>query len=295
MLGGRDPVRVDRLDVLGIGLAAPADQEALGDRLGLVDLALGDRRLADAAGRLGDERERHHRRPREVVARLLVGDVDQLRRSPTAGPSIAERGLDVHARVAGADAQRMRLGRRQSRQQLSVDEQPPHLLERDVADQLLDVDAAVAQRAARAVRLGDLGRERDYALEAGLNFGWLLSSRSCSWRRGLVVHSSDRAGRGRLARRVRPDVHAPPPSSRALVRSGELSARELVQASLAPDRGARAEDQRLHACRAPIRRWRRAGDRSPGDPRPFAGRADRDQGQPRGRRDAADDGQRPVR
>ena len=30
VLGGRDPVGVDRLDVVGVGLAAPADQEALG-------------------------------------------------------------------------------------------------------------------------------------------------------------------------------------------------------------------------------------------------------------------------
>ena len=64
----------------------------------------------------------------------------------------------------------MRLGRRQSRLQLSVDEQPPHLLERDVADELLDVDAAIAQRATRPVRFSDLGRERNYAFEAGLNF-----------------------------------------------------------------------------------------------------------------------------
>ena len=32
VLGGRDPVGVDRLGVVGVGLAAPADQEALGDR-----------------------------------------------------------------------------------------------------------------------------------------------------------------------------------------------------------------------------------------------------------------------
>ena len=32
VLGGGDPVGVDRLDVVGVGLAAPADQEALGDR-----------------------------------------------------------------------------------------------------------------------------------------------------------------------------------------------------------------------------------------------------------------------
>ena len=60
----------------------------------------------------------------------------------------------------------MRLGGRQAGQQRAVDEQTPDLLERDVPDELLDVDAAVAERAAVAVGLGDLGRERDYALEA---------------------------------------------------------------------------------------------------------------------------------
>ena len=36
------PVGVDRLDVLGVGLALPADQELLGERAALVDLALRD-------------------------------------------------------------------------------------------------------------------------------------------------------------------------------------------------------------------------------------------------------------
>ena len=49
-----------------------------------------------------------------------------------------------------------------------VDEQAPDLLERDAADEILDVDAAVAQRAAVAVGLGDLGLEGDDALEAWL-------------------------------------------------------------------------------------------------------------------------------
>jgi hypothetical protein len=53
---------------------------------------------------------------------------------------------------------------------VSVDQESPHVLERDVADELLDVDAAIAQRATCAVRLSDLGRERNYAFEAGLNF-----------------------------------------------------------------------------------------------------------------------------
>ena len=55
-------------------------------------------------------------------------------------------------------------------QQAVVDEQAPDLLERHLADQFLDVDAAVAQRVAVAVGLRDLGREGDDALKAGLNF-----------------------------------------------------------------------------------------------------------------------------
>ena len=50
VLGGGDPVGVDGLDVLWVGLAAPADHEALGDRAGLVDLALRDHRLVEARG-----------------------------------------------------------------------------------------------------------------------------------------------------------------------------------------------------------------------------------------------------
>ena len=103
MLGGRDPVGVDRLHVARVGLAAPADQEPLGDRRRLVDLALGHRRLADPAGRLGDERQRHHRRPRQVVARLLVGDVDQLPEAP------------LRARASPAPTARRRAGRRSAR------------------------------------------------------------------------------------------------------------------------------------------------------------------------------------
>ena len=56
-------------------------------------------------------------------------------------------------------------------QECAVDEQAPDLLEGDVADEILDVDAAVAERAALLVGLGDLGRERDDALEAGLDLG----------------------------------------------------------------------------------------------------------------------------
>ena len=164
VLGGGDPVGVDGLHVAGVGLAAPADQEALGDRGGLVDLALRHRLLPDAARRLGHEAERHHRHPRQVVAGLLVGDVDQLLEAPL-GAEHRQRGLEVHARVAGADRQRVRLGGRHARLEAAVHEQAPDLLERHAAHQVLDVDAAVAERAALPVGLGDLGVERDDALE----------------------------------------------------------------------------------------------------------------------------------
>ena len=48
---------------------------------------------------------------------------------------------------------------------VAVDQQSPDLLEGDPADDLLDVDAAVAQRGPFLVGLGDLGLERDDALE----------------------------------------------------------------------------------------------------------------------------------
>ena len=120
MLGGGDPVGVDRLDVPRVGLAAPADQEALGDRGGLVHLGLRDRRPAHAARRLRHERQRHHRDAGEVLARLLVGDVDQLAEPPLrarasrarpGGPRAGRR----CARPAGAArpaAARARTGRR---------------------------------------------------------------------------------------------------------------------------------------------------------------------------------------
>ena len=51
----------------------------------------------------------------------------------------------------------------------AVDEQAPDLLERHVADEVLDVDPAVAERAALLVGLGDLGGERDDALQPRLH------------------------------------------------------------------------------------------------------------------------------
>ena len=49
---------------------------------------------------------------------------------------------------------------------MPVYEQPPYLLVGNGADQILDVDTAVAQRAAIPVGLGDLGCEGDDAFKA---------------------------------------------------------------------------------------------------------------------------------
>ena len=91
------------------------------------------------------------------------------------------------------------LGRRQAGRVGAVDEQAPDVLERDPADELLDVDAAVAQRGALLVGLGDLRLERDDTFEAVLDLGHGRSSVDgtsremardgslCTARRGLGV------------------------------------------------------------------------------------------------------------
>jgi len=63
----------------------------------------------------------------------------------------------------------MRFRRRQAGFELSVHQQAPHLLVGDGSDEVLDVDAAVAQRATLSVGLRDLGREGDDSLEARLD------------------------------------------------------------------------------------------------------------------------------
>ena len=146
------------------------------------------------AGGLRDERQRHHRGAGEVVAGLVVVDVEQRLEAPGRGEH-RQRGLHVDPDVAGVHRQRERLGRRQAGVELVVDEQAPDVAERDPADEVLDVDAAVAQRAAFLVRLGDLGLEGDDALEARLEVGGLRRPvpvtcdrlPSASWARTAVV------------------------------------------------------------------------------------------------------------
>jgi hypothetical protein len=49
----------------------------------------------------------------------------------------------------------------------TVDQEAPHLLEADLSDELLDVDASVAEGPTLLVGLGDRRVEGDDALEAG--------------------------------------------------------------------------------------------------------------------------------
>ena len=71
-----------------------------------------------------------------------------------------------------------RLGGRQTRVERAVDQQTPHAAVVVVADELFDVDAAVAQRATFAIGLGDLGLEGNDPFEPVLNYYWFTHGRT---------------------------------------------------------------------------------------------------------------------
>jgi len=79
---------------------------------------------------------------------------------------LANTALHVGAHVTGVDGDVVRLGRREAGAVRAVDQEAPDVLERHAADEVLDVDAAVAERGALLVRLGDLGLEGDDALQS---------------------------------------------------------------------------------------------------------------------------------
>ena len=145
VLGSRRPVSIDGLDMRRIWLASPPPHEALGDVHGAVDLGLGNHRQADSARGLGDVRQHHHRGPREVFTRLVVVDVVELSHPPC-GSDHRDRALHVDPDVTGVHRDRERLGRREPRLVAAVDQQSPDAAERHPADELFDVDPAIAQR-----------------------------------------------------------------------------------------------------------------------------------------------------
>ena len=153
----------------GVGLAAPAQQELLRRRR-----AAGDDLVRDCVGvAVGEPRrardDRHHLagQPAEILARLLVGDLVQLPELPVAREARG-LGLEVGGRVAREPRGLVGLGAGHAGIEVVVDEQPPDVLVRVRPDELLDVDAAVAQGAALAVGLGDLGLDGDDAFETRL-------------------------------------------------------------------------------------------------------------------------------
>ena len=82
---------------------------------------------------------------------------------PHSGASIASAGLHVDAVSPERTGSACGSAGGQAGLEAAVDEQAPDLLVGDRADQVLDVDAAVAQRATVFVGLCDLGGEGDDA------------------------------------------------------------------------------------------------------------------------------------
>ena len=172
MLCGADPVRVDRLHMARVGLATPAEQELLGRCLPPRDDVVrhGVRVPVREPRRARDDPHHLRGEPPEVLACLLIGDLVQLAELPL--PREPGRlGLEIGRRVPRQASRLVRLGLGHPGVEVVVDEQAPHVLVRVVADELLDVDAAVAEHAAFAVGLGDLGLDGDDAFEPRLEVG----------------------------------------------------------------------------------------------------------------------------
>ena len=117
-----------------------------------------------------------------MVTGLLVGDVEQWAESASRGQQ-RQRGLHVDPDVAGAEGGWGGVDR-QLGAELVVDQQRPDVLEADLADQVVDVDAAVPQRPAVPVGFGDGGMERDHTLQPGDEAGTFAV---CRGRVPLVV------------------------------------------------------------------------------------------------------------
>src|SRR5438270_110888 len=83
---------------------------------------------------------------------------------PCSGPDSAPTAAESAApQLAPVDATT-----RAVRVEVVVDEQPPHVLVRDFADQRLDVDAAIAQHPALTIGLHDLRLDGDHSFEPRL-------------------------------------------------------------------------------------------------------------------------------
>ena len=157
----------------------------------------------------------------------------------------------------------------------AVDQQAPDLLERDPADDLLDVDAAVAQRGPFLVGLGDLGLERDDALEPVVHLSHVATpSARAACCPASRRHSCTTVGRRRPAAAGRRDPARPTRLTRARERTGRPG---RAAGGVHPRRPRRARPRRPTRSRCCSRWMRRARRRR-------AARAQRDGGRDRRRR-----------
>ena len=128
VLGGRDPVGVDRLDVPRVGLAAPADQELRGRVLALLDLALGHRRPSPRADWATIESAAAERRARS--SRASSASMSTSCPRPHFGPSVASPAWRSAIAEPLGSWSSIALGLRHPRLEAVVDQQAPDLLER---------------------------------------------------------------------------------------------------------------------------------------------------------------------
>ena len=154
--------------MVGIGLAAPAKQKLLGRGLTLGDdLVRNDIRLAVGDPcRPGDDRHHLRRKPAKIDAGLLVGDLVQLAEPPDARETCG-LGLQIGRSVAGEGRRLVGLWIRHLRIEVVIDEESPDIFVRVAADELLDVDAPITERAPLPIGFGDLRLHGHNALETG--------------------------------------------------------------------------------------------------------------------------------
>ena len=153
-------------------------------------------------------------------------------------------GLEVGGAVPGEARGLVRVRLRHRRGEVVVDEQAPDVLVREVADEILDVDAAVPERASVPIWLGDLGLDSDNTLETRLE---LAHPTPC--RRGRS------APRRYLSRRPAPCHY---PAAHAARRHPRARRRNRARAHRGDATRARGDRCRLHVGR-PAGRRRRDG------------------------------------
>ena len=125
--------------------------------------------------RAGDDTHHLRGEPPEIIACLLVRDLVQLSELPLSRES-GRFSLEVSRSIAREPRGLVRLRLRHLGVEVVVDQESPYVLVRVLTDQLLDVDAPVAEHTAFAVRLGDFRLDSDYAFEARAEVGAAIAA-----------------------------------------------------------------------------------------------------------------------